>query len=111
MRVAWRHASTGYASVVLQWEDSFAVLLLYVDHQGKVSADFLEGFQVGDVLGSTVAPNGDPDRFVVNVDNRLIVLRPDGSAVVHVVKREGGRRTSDPSRSGRRWPPRAPRSA
>ena len=75
---------------VLQWEDSFAVLLLYVDHQGKVSADFLEGFQVGDVLGSTVAPNGDPDRFVVNVDNRLIVLRPDGSAVVHVVKREGG---------------------
>jgi hypothetical protein len=75
---------------VLQYEDSFVALLLYVDHQGNVSADFLEGFPVVDVTGSPVAANGDRDRFVVNVDGRLIVLRPDGSAVVHVVRREGG---------------------
>ena len=75
---------------VLQWEDSFTVLLLYVDRQGNVSADFLEGFTVGSVTGSPVAPGGDQDRFVLNVDNRLIVLRPDGTAFVHVVRREGG---------------------
>jgi hypothetical protein len=75
---------------VLQWEDSFVVMLLYVDRQGNVSADFLEGFPVVDVTGSPVAPDGDQDRFVLNVDNRLIVLRPDGSALVHAVRREGG---------------------
>lgn len=75
---------------VTQWEDSFAVLLLYVDRQGNVSADFLEGFPVVDVTGSRVAPDGDQDRFVVNVDGRLVVLRPDGSAFVHVVRRVGG---------------------
>ena len=28
---------------VLPWEDSFTVLILHVDQQGNVSADFLEG--------------------------------------------------------------------
>jgi hypothetical protein len=74
---------------VLPWEDSFAVLVLYVDRQGNVSADFLEGFPVFSVTGSPVAPNGDQDRFVLNVDNHLVVLRPDGRAFVHAVRREG----------------------
>src|SRR3954469_23987239 len=75
---------------VLQWEDSFVVMLLYVDRQGSVSADFLEGFPVVDVTGPPVAPDGDQDRFVLNVDNSIFVLRPDGSTLVHVVRREGG---------------------
>ena len=74
---------------VFPWEDSFAVLVLYVDRQGNVSADFLEGFPVFSVTGSPVAPNGDQDRFVLNVDNHLIVLRHDGRAFVHAVRREG----------------------
>jgi hypothetical protein len=74
---------------VLQWEDSFAVLLLYVDRQGNVSADFLEGFPVFSVTGSPVASDGDQSRFVLNVDNSLFVLRPDGTALVHAVRREG----------------------
>ena len=65
------------------------MLLLYVDRQGNVSADFLEGFPVFSVTGSPVAAGGDQDRFVLNVDNRLIVLRPDGTAFVHAVRREG----------------------
>ena len=74
---------------VTQWEDSFTVLLLYVDRQGNVSADFLEHFPVVDVTGSQVALDGDQSRFVVNVDGRLLVLRPDGTAFVHVVRRVG----------------------
>jgi hypothetical protein len=75
---------------VLQWEDSFAVLLLYGDQQGHVTADFLEGVPVVDVTGSPVAPNGAQDRFVLNVDNRLVVLRPDGTAVAHNMRRTSG---------------------
>src|SRR5579862_7755612 len=78
------------ARFVLQGEDSFVVLLLCVDRQGNASADFLEGFPVVAVTGSPVAPDGDQDRFVVNVDGRLVVLRADGSALVHTVVREGG---------------------
>jgi hypothetical protein len=65
------------------------VVLLSVDRQGNVSADFLEGFTVFSVSGSPVAPESDQDRFVLNVDNSLIVLRPDGRPVVHGVRREG----------------------
>jgi hypothetical protein len=75
---------------VLQWEDSFVVMLLSVDPGGHVSADFLEGFPAVDVTGSPVAPGGDQDRFVVNVDNSLLVLRPDGTTFVHAVKRQPG---------------------
>jgi hypothetical protein len=96
---------------VLQWEDSFVVLLLYVDSQGNVSADFLEGFPVVDVTGSPVAPNAEQDRFVLNVDNRLVVLRPDGSAFVHEVRRTGGSPDLGPLRSTLLWQARAPRSA
>lgn len=74
---------------VLQWEDSFVEMLLYVDRQGNVSADFLKGFPVDSVSGSRVAPDGDQDRFVLNVDNSLLVLRPDGSTFVHAVRRVG----------------------
>ena len=72
------------------------MLLLYVDPQGNVSADFLEGFPVVDVTGSLVAPDVAQDRFVVNVDGRLLVLRSDGSAVVHLVQRESGHAGSGP---------------
>src|SRR4051794_37225785 len=92
---------------VLQWEDSFVEMLLYVDGQGNVSADFLEGFPVDSVTGSPVAPDGDQDRFVLNVDNSLIVLRPDGSAFVHAVRRVGLVHVGAHSRSSRQWPARA----
>ncbi len=65
------------------------VMLLYVDQQGNVSADFLEGFPVDSVTGSPVAPDGDQDRFVLNVDTSLMVLRPDGGTFVHAVRRVG----------------------
>lgn len=64
-------------------------MLLHVDGQGSVSADFLEGFPVDSVTGPPVAPDADHDRFVLNVDTSLIVLRTDGSAFVHAVRRVG----------------------
>src|SRR3954454_8851365 len=74
---------------VLQWEGCFVEMLLYVDRQGSVFADFLEGFPVDSVTGSLVAPDGELDRFVLNVEDSLIVLRADGSAFVHAVRRVG----------------------
>ena len=64
-------------------------MFLYIDRQGNVSADFLEGFPVDSVAGSPVAPDEGQDRFVLNVDNSLIVLRPDGLTFVHAVRRTG----------------------
>lgn len=73
---------------VLQWEDSFTVLVLSIDGQGAVSGRFLEGFPDDGVIGSAVALD-DLTRFVLNVDARLMVLRSDGTSLVHTLRREG----------------------
>jgi hypothetical protein len=71
----------------LPWEDSFLSLLMYIDSRGNVSADFLEGsISNFGVTGSQVAVNGDDDRFVVNVDNRILVIRRDGGVFAHAVR-------------------------
>jgi hypothetical protein len=72
---------------VLPWQDSFLTLLIYIDPQGNVSADFLE-YSISNfgVIGSQIAPDGDQDRFVINVDGQIIVIRRDGSAFAHAVR-------------------------
>jgi hypothetical protein len=72
---------------VLSWQDSFLTLLIYIDPRGNVSADFLE-FSISNfgLIGSQVAPDGDQDRFVINVDGQIIVIRRDGSAFAHAVR-------------------------
>ncbi|HEY7361990.1 MAG TPA: hypothetical protein VH642_14325, partial [Streptosporangiaceae bacterium] len=60
---------------------------MYIDPQGNVSADFLEdSISNFGVIGSQVAPDGDQDRFVINADNQIIVIRRDGSAFAHAVR-------------------------
>jgi hypothetical protein len=67
--------------------DSFLTLLMYIDPQGNVSADFLEDSVSNfGVIGSQVAPDGDQDRFVINVDNHIVVIRRGGSAFAHAVR-------------------------
>jgi hypothetical protein len=72
---------------VLPWEDSFLSLLMYIDPAGNVSTDFLEGSASNfGVIGSKVAFDGDNDRFVINVDNRIVVIRRDGNVFAHAVR-------------------------
>jgi hypothetical protein len=72
---------------VLPWEDSFLSLLMYIDPAGNVSTDFLEGSASNfGVIGSQVAFKGDEDRFVINVDNRIVVIRRDGNVFAHAVR-------------------------
>jgi hypothetical protein len=75
----------------LPWEDSFLSLLMYIDPQGNVSADFLEGsISNFGVTGSQVAFNGDDDRFVTRMfSRRIIVVRRDGAVFGHDVIPDG----------------------
>jgi hypothetical protein len=75
----------------LPWEDSFLSLLMYIDPQGNVSADFLEGsISNFGVTGSKVASNGDDDRFITRMfSRRILVVRRDGAVFGHDVIPDG----------------------
>jgi hypothetical protein len=60
---------------------------VYIDPAGNVSTDFLEGSAANfGVIGSKVVFDGDNDRFVINVDNRIVVIRRDGNVFAHAVR-------------------------
>jgi hypothetical protein len=72
---------------VIPWEDSFLCLLMYIDPAGNVSTDFLEGsISNFGVIGSRVGLEGDNDRFVINVDDRIVVIRRDGNVFAQAVR-------------------------